>query len=78
MSLIKNTVIPAISESFNEQFRVEAFNILNHWNFAIPTGNNGGDRVLFTQSGTPNATAGQITATTTTARQLQVALKLIW
>ncbi len=78
MSLFKNTHITRISDTFNAQFRFEAFNIFNRANFAIPTGNNGGDRVLFTQTGSPNATAGQITATTTTARQLQFALKLIF
>jgi hypothetical protein len=85
MSLFKNTRIPALSESFNAQFRVEAFNIFNRANFAIPTGSNGGDRVLFAQTGSPdaltystNGTAGQISSTTTTARQLQFGLKLIW
>jgi outer membrane receptor protein involved in Fe transport len=78
MSLFKNTRFPAISESFNAQFRVEAFNIFNHANFAIPTGSNGANRVLFSQTGGINATAGQITSTTTTSRQLQFGLKLIW
>jgi len=58
--------------------RLEAFNITNHTNFAIPTGGNGGDRVLFTQTGVRNSTAGQITATTTTARQLQAAVKIMF
>jgi hypothetical protein len=82
MSLFKNT---ALSETFTAQFRVEAFNIFNRANFAIPTGSNGGDRVLFAQTGSPdaltystNGTAGQISSTTTTARQLQFGLKLIW
>ena len=33
MSLFKNNPIKRISETFNAQFRVEVFNILNHTNF---------------------------------------------
>jgi hypothetical protein len=86
MSLFKNTRVPSISETFNIQFRAEIFNLLNHANFAMPEGNNGNNRVLFNTGsdvagnliGIPNASAGQITRTTTTSRQIQFGLKFIW
>jgi hypothetical protein len=45
-SLFKNFGVPAISEEFRVQFRVQAFNVLNHVNRNIPTRelNNTGDR----------------------------------
>jgi hypothetical protein len=73
-SLFKNNYIPKISESFNAQFRFEAFNVLNRPNFSPPTDN----EFLFDQSGATIAGAGAIDLTTTTSRQLQVALKIIW
>jgi hypothetical protein len=86
MSLFKNTRLPSISETFNIQFRVEIFNLLNHTNFAMPEGDNGNNRALFNAGtdaagnliGIPNASAGQITRTTTTNRQIQFGLKVIW
>jgi hypothetical protein len=38
-SLVKNTPVKRISETFNVQFRVEAFNIFNHTNFNSPVDN---------------------------------------
>ena len=73
-SLFKNNYIPKISESFNAQFRFEAFNVLNRPNFSPPTDN----EFLFDQSGGTISGAGAIDLTTTTSRQLQVALKIIW
>jgi len=73
-SLIKNTPIARISETFNAQFRVEVFNVLNHPNFAPPLHNN----TLFDHTGSPISTAGVVDSTSTTSRQLQLALKLIW
>jgi hypothetical protein len=69
-SLLKNT---AISERVNLQFRAEFFNLLNRANFATP------NAVVFTSATTiPSPTAGVITATSTTSRQIQLGLKLIW
>jgi hypothetical protein len=65
-----------IKERVHLQFRAEFFNLANHNNFALPLASafvqapNGG--------GAPNATFGKIIATTTSARQIQFALKLLF
>jgi hypothetical protein len=74
LSLFKNNYIKRISESFNAQFRFEAFNVLNRPNFSPPTDN----EFLFDQTGTSIPDAGAIDLTTTTSRQLQIALKIIF
>ena len=73
-SVFKNNRVKRISENFNVQFRAEFFNILNHPNFASPTQN----LTVFDQSGAPVPSAGLITSTQTTSRQIQFALKVIW
>jgi hypothetical protein len=73
-SLFKNNYIKRISETFNAQLRAEFFNILNRPNFATPVDN----QTLFDQHGNPVAGAGAIDRTSTTSRQIQFALKLIW
>ena len=73
-SVFKNNYIKRISENFNAQFRMEAFNVLNRANFAAPVDNS----TLFDQSGVPVPGAGAIDTTSTTAREIQFALKLIW
>jgi hypothetical protein len=73
-SLFKNNYIPKISEVFNVQFRFEAFNVFNHPNFSPPTDN----EFIFDQTGAPVDGAGEINLTTTTSRQMQVALKVIF
>jgi hypothetical protein len=74
MSLVKNSPISKISETFNVQFRAEFFNILNHANFAPPLSN----RTLFTASGAAIPTAGLISSTVTTSRQIQFGVKVLW
>jgi hypothetical protein len=65
-----------IKEQVRLQLRAEFFNVLNHANFALPLASafaqapNGG--------GTPNPTFGKITATTTSSRQIQFAVKLLF
>src|SRR5262245_23537621 len=65
-----------LKEQTRLQFRAEFFNLLNHANFGLPNASafvqapNGG--------GTPNPTFGKITNTTTSSRQIQFALKLLF
>jgi|SRR5579872_4847195 len=75
-SVFKNNHVKRISENFNVQFRAEFFNILNHPNFAIPIMPDNTD--IFDSTGTPTGAAGLLTSTTTTAREIQFALKLSW
>jgi hypothetical protein len=74
LSIFKNNRIKRISESFNAQFRAEIFNILNRANFSSPTDN----LAVFDQKGQSIQSAGLLTSTQTTSRQVQFALKLIW
>ena len=75
-SVFKNNYVKRISESFNVQFRAEVFNILNRANFAVPATVTNTD--IFDSTGAPNSAAGLLTSTTTTSREIQFALKLIW
>jgi hypothetical protein len=75
-SLFKNNYVKRISESFDVQFRAECFNILNHANFAPPITPDNTD--IFDSKGAPTGAAGLLTSTTTDARQIQFALKVIW
>ena len=61
------------SERLNLQFRSEFFNIFNHTNFNVPN-----PVVFASATGGPSPTAGLTTATTTTSRQIQFGLKLMW
>jgi hypothetical protein len=75
-SLFKNNYIKRISENFNVQFRAEIFNILNHANFAPPSTPTNTD--IFDGTGTLSQGVGQITRTTTTSREIQFAVKVIF
>jgi hypothetical protein len=75
-SVFKNNPVKRISESFNVQFRAEIFNILNHANFAVPVTPDNTD--IFDSTGAPTGVAGLLSSTTTTAREIQFALKIIW
>ena len=68
ISLTKDT---AVSEKIKLQFRAEFFNALNRVNFDTP------NPIVFS-SGAISSTAGLITATATTSRQIQFGLKLLF
>ncbi len=67
-SAVKDT---SIRERLTVQFRAEIFNLLNRANFNTP------NLIVFTPSGL-SGTAGAITSTSTTSRQVQFALKFLW
>ena len=67
-SAVKDT---RVRENLSLQFRAEIFNLLDRANFNLP------NAVVFTPSGV-SPTAGAITSTSTTARQVQFGLKLLW
>jgi hypothetical protein len=73
-SVLKDT---AIRERLSLQFRAEIFNLLNRANFNTP------NLIVFTPPTATNltglsGTAGAITSTSTTSRQVQFGLKLLW
>ena len=66
-----------LREGLRLQFRAEIFNLLNRANFNTP------NLIVFTPPTATNptglsGTAGAITSTSTAARQVQFALKLLW
>jgi hypothetical protein len=80
LSLNKNTALHMLGEHGELQFRAETFNLLNHANFGMPTGNVFAgtltDRSDYVE--TPLSSAGSITKTITTSRQIQFALKVVF
>jgi len=83
-ALQKNWKVTKISEAFTLQFKAEAFNIFNHPAFQNPGStvfNPALSAAVATNpfAGTvPNAAVGAITATNSSPRQIQLALKLIF
>ena len=62
-----------IKENSSFEVRGEFFNLFNHTNFNTPN-----PVVYAAASGQPSPTAGVITSTATTSRQVQIGLKLLW
>ena len=76
-SVFKNNPIKKVSENFTMQFRAEFFNILNRANFAVPVTPD--NVTIFDSTGALlQGIAGNLTSTTTTAREIQFAIKLVW
>ena len=71
-SLTKNTAVSSVSEAFQVQFKAEFFNLFNRANFGIPR------RLLFNSRSQRLASAGLITNTVTTSRQIQFGLKILF
>ncbi len=81
MSLLKDA---RLTEALRFQLRGDVFNLLNHANFNTP------NLVVFTTNPTvpkgtitptvttPSSSAGVITSTSTTSRQIQISAKFIW
>ena len=61
-----------ITESKLLEFRSELFNLFNHANFRVPVA---AQRIVFAKGGALNASAGTLTATTTSSRQIQFSLR---
>jgi hypothetical protein len=68
LSLTKNT---SLNERVGLQFRAEFFNVLNHTNLGVP------NSIVFTGTSI-SPSAGLITTTATTSRQIQFGLKLTY
>ncbi|HWF14261.1 MAG TPA: carboxypeptidase regulatory-like domain-containing protein [Candidatus Acidoferrales bacterium] len=69
-SVLKDT---HLFERMNLQFRAEIFNLLNRTNLNTPN-----LIVLTSVGGAPSPVAGNFTQTSTTSRQVQFSLKLLW
>ena len=79
LGLSKNFKLPMLGEQGGLNFRGEFFNVLNHANFDTP------GVTLYNSVGatvnTPSiltSSAGRVIGTATTARQVQLALKLVF
>ena len=75
-SFYKNIPVRRISEIFRIQFRTEFFNVLNHTNFAPPPSPN--NTAVFGETGALLTSAGKITSTQTSSRQVQLGVRVSW
>ena len=72
VSLGKNFAVPFFGEQGSVQFRSELFNLLNRANFRDP------DRAAFNNAGVSSPTLGLINAVSTSAREIQLSLRLVF
>ena len=61
-----------VREDLSLQFRAEAFNLFNHTNLGLPAS------AVFNRDGTIRGTAGRIVETTTSSRQFQLGMKILF
>jgi hypothetical protein len=80
LSVVKDTKLGFLGEQGSVQFRAEFFNILNRANFGFPSTStySGSPSDVGANSEKPSGSAGRITTTSTTSRQIQLALKIIF
>jgi hypothetical protein len=82
-SITKDTRVKFLGEAGNLEFRMETFNLFNHANFATPevgVADSPNAAVVFPGNATASrlSSVGIIQRTSTTSRQIQFALKLIF
>jgi carboxypeptidase family protein/TonB-dependent receptor-like protein len=75
LALVKNT--PLAGGRRSVQLRLEVFNLLNRANFDLPFNDPDGE-ALFDDQGNRIPTAGKIFATSTDAREMQVAIRFVF
>jgi hypothetical protein len=74
LAVVKNQ---PLSGRRSVQLRLEVFNLLNRANFDIPFNDPDGE-ALFDDAGNRIPTAGRIFATSTDAREMQIALRFVF
>jgi len=74
LAIVKNTTL---SGRRSVQLRLEVFNLLNRANFDIPFNDPDGE-ALFDDQGSRIPTAGKIFATSTDAREMQIAVRFVF
>jgi hypothetical protein len=72
LSVVKNFAAAFMSQGARLSVRAEVFNLLNRPNFSLPDVN------VFNGAGQLSGSAGRITATAGSARQIQLGLRLDW
>jgi hypothetical protein len=72
-SVLKNWAVPQFGEQGSFQFRAEFLNMFNRANFGRPT-----TLDVFSSRGTISSAAGRITKHTTSARNIQLALRIMF
>jgi hypothetical protein len=79
-SINKDTRLPFLGEQGNLEFRAEIFNIVNHPNFGMPSASvfSGATSNYSPYSVAPSSSAGAVTSTIGTSREIQLALKVVF
>jgi hypothetical protein len=72
-SVLKNWAIPQFGEQGSFQFRAEFLNMFNRANFGRPASLD-----VFGATGNISSSAGRITSHTTSARNIQLALRILF